>query len=348
MENEIRCECGKVFSTKRSLYTHQSQSCPRTAKARGEFVCPECSAKYKHLYTLKRHLKICSPASNQSTEPEQEISTSFGSSSTVTNSPITSLINSDHNNITINYYANLDVERITKLFAEKFGPEYIKQGENGLYEFIYCEILTDPLDSKNTAIICVNQRDQVFHYGVFDPYGKPVIREDVSLTKFNTYLQSFNGLIRTLVSRASPYYIGCVGVNNEETKKNVDTLINSMIERKKMPLYLIDKVGPPPVKQELVDPLSVVLSEEEQQLMIKKLEDEGLMPYMNYVPTEEEKKAMEELAIRDRLLTPERIKQRNTKLKTDKKKLMSRVQKKMSIKPSKTLAVDETIQELSE
>jgi hypothetical protein len=72
MSNDIRCECGKTFSNKGSLYSHRYKSCPNKNANRDIFICQYCNNEYKHQYSLNRHILNCieNPSRTQRNESE--------------------------------------------------------------------------------------------------------------------------------------------------------------------------------------------------------------------------------------------------------------------------------------
>jgi hypothetical protein len=247
----------------------------------------------------------------------------------------------NYNSYNINYFPNLEPNHIFNLFLTKFGPKYISQGENGLYEFIFCEIFTDPNDSNNTAIVCINYKEEIFHYGTLNKNGVPVIREDISLSEFNKYLRNFNGLLRTLVTKTSDFTSGFLNAKSEDMQKNLDALIDAMTSRKKMPSYIANKIRS---RTRNDDHISDIVSEDMLKLWLKEGEEKGIACYQTHVPSERELKAKEDLKIRDRLLTPEMIEHRKVSLEQKKKKVMKKVTRHISLTPKK-LTIGDTIKE---
>lgn len=364
-DSKYTCTCGKVFRNKRCLNAHREQSCPDTKLNRERFICSYCSSEYKQRCSLNRHLNICSsrpvlanrtgdtshPNIVDQTATMSSCENSFAhiNHSTIDtghNDNSTHVTNNDNsvNNYNINYFPNLEPNHIFNLFLTKFGPKYISQGENGLYEFIFCEIFTDPNDSNNTAIVCINYKEEIFHYGTLNKNGVPVIREDISLSEFNKYLRNFNGLIRTLVTKTSDFTTGFLNAKSEDMQKNLDALIDAMTSRKKMPSYIANKIRS---RTRNDDHIGDIVSEDMLKLWLEEGEKKGIACYQTHVPTERELKAKEDLKIRDRLLTPEMIEQRKVSLEKKRKKVMKKITRHISITPKK-LTIGDTINEESE
>jgi hypothetical protein len=207
------------------------------------------------------------------------------------------------NHFNINYNADLSPTRVFELIASKLGAHYISQGEEGLYDFILCEIFTDPSNPKNTAIACSNYKEQRFHYGVIDDDGNPIIKEDISLVNFNEYLRKYNSLIRTLITRFTPFAIGCLGYNDTETNRKVESLINTMIERKKMPSYMLKRIRN---RDQRLSSQDTEIDDEMTANMLKDLEEQGKTSYMKHVQTDDEKLAMSAYNIREGRMTPQK------------------------------------------
>ena len=152
-------------------------------------------------------------------------------------------INSNNTNTIhqINYFVNFSREQMTDHFYSKFGAKYINRGEEGLYDFFYWEVFTDPSNPNNTAIKCTNHKNHRFIYGMLNSDGTTEIVEDISLKKFNEYLSRYNKVIIDIIDEFHPRSIGCLGYTNEEANKKVQTLIKSMIERKNMSSYMAKK-----------------------------------------------------------------------------------------------------------
>ena len=263
-------------------------------------------------------------------------------SPTTHNSPTTNNDHSvNHNHYYINLYPDLSHKRVHNLFATKLSPEYISQGETGLYEFIFCEIFTDPTNPNKTAIMCVNYKEEIFHYGMLDDKGQPVIREDISLSEFNRYLHNFDGLIHRAIHKSMTHIDGLLNATSEDTKKNLDALVDAMTSRKKMPSYIADKIRS--IKPDNT-PLSRYISPKIIESWTDELEKNGQMAYQTHVPTERELKAKEELKIRDRLLTPEKIAERQARMERGKKKVMKKVNKHLGFEPKK-LRIKKPIEE---
>ena len=144
MSSSVKCDCGKIFSNKRSFTVHRLQSCILTKDKREVFSCPHCPSEYKHQFSLNRHLPLCpnkpTDINNQETiQPviQENISSNVScgdiNHSTVHNSPTTNNDNSTHNTLNdntvnhnhyyINLYPDLTHNRVHNLFATKFSPE---------------------------------------------------------------------------------------------------------------------------------------------------------------------------------------------------------------------------------
>jgi len=54
----IKCECGKIFNTKNSLYNHKSVSCQLNPNKK-TFKCLHCSNEYARKSILTNHLLVC-------------------------------------------------------------------------------------------------------------------------------------------------------------------------------------------------------------------------------------------------------------------------------------------------
>jgi len=361
-DSKHSCTCGKIFRNKRCLNAHRDQSCPDTKMNRERFICSYCSSEYNHQSSLSRHLNICSsrPVHTDSScnvpQPnhvEQTATMASGNHniSNISHSTIDTghNDNSTHNtlndnsvsNYNINYFPNLDPKHIFDIFLTKFGPKYISQGENGLYEFIFCEIFTDPEDSSKTSIICIDYKEEIFHYGSLNKDGVPIVREDISLSEFNKYLKNFNGLIRTLVTKTSDFTSGLLNTRSCDMQKNLDALVNAMTSRKKMPSYIANKIR---LRMHNDNHINDVVSEDILKMWLEEGEKKGIACYQTHVPTERELKANEDLKIRDRLLTPEKIEQRKIILEKNKKKVMKNVTKRITLK-TKKLRISDTINE---
>jgi hypothetical protein len=190
----VQCECGKILKNKNSYYAHRSKACKALPKNTGTYTCPFCQKEYSHQDNCIRHMKTCpnKPASltddpkpipsiiaitqlppvpvipstvqensnNSSTQVRQ-----INSNNTTTTTTNSNNVNSN-NTVTqhINYFINLSNDVMTDHFLTKFGPNYIKQGEEGLYQFIYWEVFTDPSNPTNTAIRCTNHKMHRFIY----------------------------------------------------------------------------------------------------------------------------------------------------------------------------------------
>lgn len=336
-----------------------AQSCTKTNDNRTSVKCPYCESEYKHQYSLNKHIRdkhsalVTEPSPVVETHPVDvdivpniQHSNVIQSNNNICHNDIKN-VNHNHNhnqnNFNINFAANLDVDHVFNLISTKFGPEYIKKGETGLYDFIYYEIFTDPVDSSKTAIVCNNYKDHVFYYAVLDEHNKPIIREDISLEQLNKFLSNYNFLFRSIINSQSPCKIGCIGVTNNETRKNLDALVDAMTERKKMPIYIAEKIKTDIHREDAwCEP---VLTEEMTRLKIKNLEQQGKMSYSNQTLNEQEQKAMDDLALRDRLLAPDRLKVVQQKMKAGKAKVMRKTKKRNPLKPTKPLETIETIQE---
>ena len=353
-DSKYSCTCGKIFHNKRGLNAHREKTCADTKSSRERFICSYCSSEYNHQSSLNRHLNICSsrPVPNeilpQSNPIEQAETISSGnynisniSHSTIDAGHNDNSIHNSVNNYHINYFPNLDPKHIFDIFLTKFGPKYISQGENGLYEFIFCEIFTDPEDSSKTSIVCIDYKEEIFHYGSLNKDGVPIVREDISLSEFNKYLKNFNGLIRTLVTKTSDFTSGLLNARSCDMQKNLDALVNAMTSRKKMPSYIANKIR---LRMHNNNYINDIVSEDILKMWLEEGEEKGIACYQTHVPTERELKAKEELNIRDRLLTPERIEQRKVILERKKKKVMKNVTKRIILKPKK-IRISETIDE---
>jgi hypothetical protein len=217
------------------------------------------------------------------------------------------------NNLHFGYNANISDQNMIKLLMTKFDSEYIKQGEDGLYEFVYWEVFTDPMNPKNTAIICPNYRDKRFIYGTVDEEGKTKIIEDYSLVGFNEYLSKYNKVIVKIINSYSPLAIGCLGYTHEVTNQRVENLIKSMIERKNMKYYMANKIR----AKELSDLPKNELSDDVIDQYIEYFEDQNLASYQKYVPSEEEKIEMAVYNSREAQRNPRREQYEKMKHKTN-------------------------------
>ena len=321
----VRCECGKIFKNKNSLKVHRSRICPIKTENRIAHSCPFCHKEYTRKGFCENHIRTCpqrpgnlaidpEPIPSQVIQaiiPERYDRTSPAIPANVISSnqtrPITNCANNDNhinttnnhnshnttnnnsniviNNLHFDYNANISDKNMMKLFTSKFDQKYIKQGEYGLYEFVYWEVFTDPMNPKNTAIICPNHRDKRFIYGTVDEEGQTNIIEDYSLVGFNEYLSKYNKVIVKMINNCSPFSIGCLGYTHEVTNQRVENLINSMIERKNMKYYMANKIR----AKELSALSKNELTDDVIDQYIEYYEDQNLTWYQNYIPSEEEK-----------------------------------------------------------
>jgi hypothetical protein len=292
---EVRCECGKVCKTKRALSCHKSRDCSRLERSKVYFICPFCKDEFKRSDNFNTHLRNCKQRpdesknekdTDKSKKPKNSKETKHETTTTTITNNITNTNNTNiQNNYNINYCANLTISEIEKAIASNFSPDYIKQGEEGLYDFILKELFTDPNNPDNKAIICKNYKQLRFLYNSKqDQEDKGSIKEDIALSNLNKLLSKFNGLIEEIIYTFHPVSIGCSGYNSEETNIKRDKLIQSLIDRKKFASSIANKI-----RYNNSDPLDFEFGEEQINDAIEYYRDRNMLGCQKYKMSEEER-----------------------------------------------------------
>jgi hypothetical protein len=232
------------------------------------FVCSECNKSYKHLGALHSHMKWCNYnpslecefcsktfASKYSLERHMNTCKQKQNNVHISNSHSHSHNNNhNHNNShnvnaetvniynNITYHADLSDKNLYRLLYSKLRPQYLKDGEEGFYNFIQYELFSDPLDCKKTAIVCTNYKEERFIYGFINEEGKPELKEDISLKSFDRQLSKFDKIMEGIVRDYEPTKLNCMSVDPLKTAERVYNLVQSITQRPNMSSSMAQRV----------------------------------------------------------------------------------------------------------
>ena len=239
--SEIHCECGSVFSSKSSFYSHKSRTCVLNTN-KTVYECDICSKTFTRKDGLNNHKKKVHSSELDLTNSNnsQTITTTTESHNTTTNSH-----NSTTNKViyNINYVAPVDKKTIVNKILETLGPKYLRKGDERFASFILREIFTDPDDFNNRSIKCLNYKEHNFIYNIVDNNGEPETIDDAGFKKFINFFNKFNTTIQRVTKKFTESELDCyVKSSVSETRKNMEKLYEPVINRTKIPSFLAKEI----------------------------------------------------------------------------------------------------------